>query len=400
MFGSIDFKKKRIFFLFSSPSIYLAMGSVCSSEICGSGKDEIVADDQSPPKGSPKEGNQGYPSAAANQQWNGPPVANKEGQRNSFVGSQPKPTTQEEIMRNAAPAPQLAEANGNNASHQSRASSGKENTYLGEVASSYSSNYFEREIAELAALPAWGPPDQLVHKSYSFESGAKYSGQWRGNKRHGAGTQKWPDGATYQGDWKENQASGVGIFTHLDGDVYIGEWNENIADGKGVYHHQSKSTYQGQFNQDLQEGFGVEVWQEGSEFEGRFHSGKKHGCGIYKWPDGSLYVGEWQNNKIDGYGTYVGQDGREYRGQWLDSVMHGWGVYTWPDGRRYEGHYVNDKKEGFGTFEWQDGRKYEGEWYQGKQHGEGRLCLKNGVWRYAEWKDGKRVRWLEEGGRK
>lgn len=249
--------------------------------------------------------------------------------------------------------------------------------YAGEIASSYSSNYFEREVAELAALPAWGPEDRLIQKKYVFTKEPK----------RGYGKQSWPDMAKYEGEWRNNQAYGNGTFTHLDGDVYVGSWKDNIADGMGVYHHQSKSTYQGQF-------CASKISSEW--FPGMFHAGQKHGCGIYKWPDGSQYVGEWSNNKIDGYGMYLGKDGREYRGQWFDSVMHGVGVYQWADGRKYEGGYVNDKKEGFGVFEWQDGRKYEGQWFRGKQHGFGRLCLKNCPWRHAEWDEGKRIRFLDE----
>jgi len=56
--------------------------------------------------------------------------------------------------------------------------------YAGEIASSYSSNYFEREVAELAALPAWGPEDRLIQKKYVFDTNAMYDGQWSGNRRH------------------------------------------------------------------------------------------------------------------------------------------------------------------------------------------------------------------------
>ena len=69
--------------------------------------------------------------------------------------------------------------------------------------SSYSFNYFEREIDELNKLPANLSRQVEDRPTFSFQSGAQYTGQWLGNKRHGAGVQSWPDGALYEG-WSLN----------------------------------------------------------------------------------------------------------------------------------------------------------------------------------------------------
>jgi len=34
---------------------------------------------------------------------------------------------------------------------------------------------------------------------FTFQSGAIYEGEWKGNVRDGFGTQIWPDGARYEG---------------------------------------------------------------------------------------------------------------------------------------------------------------------------------------------------------
>ncbi len=44
-------------------------------------------------------------------------------------------------------------------------------------------------------------------------------GPYRGEHRHGAGTQVWPDGAKYVGQWAQDVVSGKGRFEHVDGDV-------------------------------------------------------------------------------------------------------------------------------------------------------------------------------------
>jgi hypothetical protein len=47
-----------------------------------------------------------------------------------------------------------------------------------------------------------------------------YNGMWRGEIRHGSGTQTWPDGSIYEGGWKDGTACGLGRFRFANGDVY------------------------------------------------------------------------------------------------------------------------------------------------------------------------------------
>jgi len=254
-----------------------------------------------------------------------------------------------------------------------------------------------RETAELLELPL--PTDGKTVSSwrqYTFMTGAVYEGEWRGNARHGFGSQRWPEGAKYEGEWSMNVASGLGRFQHHDGDLYCGQWHSNMAHGYGVYVHRDGTTYAGQFVEDLQHGIGMESWPDGSNFLGQFVEGKKTGDGVYEWPDGSSYRGQWISNQIDGFGSYHGFDKRTYRGCWQTSAMHGCGKYEWADGRCFQGQYFCDQKDGFGLFLWADGRRYEGYWCGGVQHGLGRLSDNTGASRLAQWSYGKRVGWCEQ----
>lgn len=41
-----------------------------------------------------------------------------------------------------------------------------------------------------------------------YQSGASYSGEWRGAQRWGKGEMKWSDGTSYNGEWRAGKASG------------------------------------------------------------------------------------------------------------------------------------------------------------------------------------------------
>eukprot|EP00401_Gymnodinium_catenatum_P009332 CAMPEP_0117503340 /NCGR_PEP_ID=MMETSP0784-20121206/24278_1 /TAXON_ID=39447 /ORGANISM="" /LENGTH=299 /DNA_ID=CAMNT_0005298651 /DNA_START=176 /DNA_END=1076 /DNA_ORIENTATION=- len=205
------------------------------------------------------------------------------------------------------------------------------------------SNRFARDNEELKEIACTTPTVQESRRTFVFNSGATYTGQWLGNMRHGFGCQTWTDGAKYEGEWVNNEADGRGIV-ELDGDVYLGEWKANVASGRGVHYHRDITCYVGQWRKDLQDGYGVETWGDGCRYEGCFKAGHKKGAGVYYWDDGGMYMGEWDLNCMQGVGEYAGFDGRRFQGSWKGSVSHGVGKYVWQDGREYRGQYVADQK--------------------------------------------------------
>jgi len=207
--------------------------------------------------------------------------------------------------------------------------------------SAYSSNYFERDAAELDELARAAkyehPKADVVEQrpAHRFSSGAVYTGEWMGFERHGFGEQKFADGASYTGQWARNKAHGLGLFKHEDGDEYWGEWKQNVACGHGTFRHQAAergdgavTTFRGEFKNDLQDGVGEERWEtDGSVYYGAYRRGVKAGAGKYTWSHGDAsFRGGWRNNKIDGAGVYATQ-GKKYSGQWRGGVMDGVGTY-------------------------------------------------------------------------
>merc|ERR1719262_601291 len=123
-------------------------------------------------------------------------------------------------------------------------------------------------------------PRRQERPEHTFDTGAKYSGQWKGHLRDGKGKQVWPDGARYDGDWRDDKAEGQGVFTHAEGDVYEGGWMNDKAHGQGKYVHVDGSHYLGEWHEDKQSGHGREVWPDGAYYEGQFKNGSKSGMRI------------------------------------------------------------------------------------------------------------------------
>ena len=81
------------------------------------------------------------------------------------------------------------------------------------------SRYFTMEESRetISRNKAYDPKAKRVKReTYTFKSGATYSGEWIGGFRDGYGEQQWPDGARYEGEWKKNKRDGKGVMIYLD----------------------------------------------------------------------------------------------------------------------------------------------------------------------------------------
>lgn len=72
-----------------------------------------------------------------------------------------------------------------------------------------------------------------VVTDHRYPSGNVYSGEMRGNKRHGQGTLTWPDGAIYEGQWVNDLCEGAGRLKFPNGSVYEGGFVRNNPHGEG-----------------------------------------------------------------------------------------------------------------------------------------------------------------------
>ena len=93
------------------------------------------------------------------------------------------------------------------------------------------SPYFSRdELFETLIGRDYNPKEEIVvRRTYTYKTGSKYTGEWKGGFRHGIGVMRWTDGAKFEGQWNEGRANGFGKFTHVNGDFYRGQWFNDKA---------------------------------------------------------------------------------------------------------------------------------------------------------------------------
>jgi len=80
------------------------------------------------------------------------------------------------------------------------------------------------------------PPFNDCYGIYTWESGNKYEGEWKNNKRHGQGTLYFNDGDIYVGDFRDNKRNGQGVYTWKEsGNKYVGGYKDDKKNGEGVF---------------------------------------------------------------------------------------------------------------------------------------------------------------------
>jgi len=112
--------------------------------------------------------------------------------------------------------------------------------------------------AAVAVWPHWGGPLAVVGilagltgcceaarrerlgrmpPGFEHEDGGRYSGQWRGRNKHGAGCYSYPNGDSFEGGWQFNRKHGQGVYRFAQGGFYAGGWEAGERHGPGVRVH-------------------------------------------------------------------------------------------------------------------------------------------------------------------
>lgn len=122
------------------------------------------------------------------------------------------------------------------------------------------------------------PPESEV-RAFQFPSGATYTGQYFGTKKHGTGQWLHPEGDRYEGQFEFNKHHGWGVYTiGRSGKKYIGEWKGGKMNGIGVYFFTPEETeyFAGPYKNDVKHG------------KGMYHFASHQKNKVQYWEDGTL----------------------------------------------------------------------------------------------------------------
>ena len=106
----------------------------------------------------------------------------------------------------------------------------------------------------------------LTILSYFCITSLSWAACVQGNCENGKGTYTWPSGNKQVGDWKGGSQDGQGTKTWANGDKYVGGYENNKQHGKGTYY-----------------------WPDGRKDAGQWKDGNLNGYAIQYKADGSIY---------------------------------------------------------------------------------------------------------------
>ena len=234
---------------------------------------------------------------------------------------------------------------------------------------------------------------QLAISETTFGGLSALSGQWEGDKRHGQGTETWPNGDQYTGAWQDGARCGEGEMRYSNGDVFTGRWDADQRH-EGLCVYANGEEYEGEFVEDQRHGIGRFKNADGDEYEGEWNKDLQDGEGCCAYANGDVYAGLWKKGLRHGEGEVkmgnydVSTGARDsYRGGWKNDKRSGVGTLTEANGDRYDGVFVNDVRQGRGTQRFAaTGERYSGGWLRNMRHGHGRHHYSDGSVYDGQWR--------------
>ena len=176
---------------------------------------------------------------------------------------------------------------------------------------------------------------------------------------------RYPNGDVYRGALSvDGLREGQGTCVFQSGAEYTGDWKGDVMEGYGRL-KQGEESYDGEWHQGVQSGNGVYISEDGGRYEGEWQNGDRHGQGVYKYANGDHYCGEWVEGNREGSGDYRGAGDALYQGTWKGDLKFGFGTMT-SNGATYVGGWEEDLYHGFGRYTQADGRERVGIWNAGK----------------------------------
>ncbi|GLR18580.1 caspase family protein [Portibacter lacus] len=223
--------------------------------------------------------------------------------------------------------------------------------------------------------------------TYIFNSGSKFTGNFKNGRIHEYGTLYFSDGRIYKGQWSSQRRHGKGVMKYKDGSIYAGDFELNNRQGKGKLTLASGDVYDGHWKNDQLEGQGFVEYASGEKKMVNWVNGKIQGSNESnvvlasskpvikkekvqyakeKVESGSrVYTNCNRVNCGDGEGKYTYKDGSYFVGQFYGGLPQGEGICYYANGDRYEGGWKNNAPDGEGVMYFASGTVYGALWSAG-----------------------------------
>ena len=179
--------------------------------------------------------------------------------------------------------------------------------------------------------------DEIKHGQIFYSNGDEYSGDIKNFLRDGKGVFK-SDLETYDGEWKEDRKEGAGEVKYKNNTKYKGEFKDDKYYDGNIYYPDG-TYYSGKFDNNLFDGEGFLEGCNKHSYNGGFKKGKFHGYGEFKWIEGGFYKeeyhGEYCNGKKEGQGKFIfNNKDNSFEGSWKSGLPNGEGVFI-TNNRKY-----------------------------------------------------------------
>ncbi|KAB0790854.1 hypothetical protein PPYR_14941 [Photinus pyralis] len=216
-----------------------------------------------------------------------------------------------------------------------------------------------------------GTSKRVMHGrgKYKWADGSIYEGDFVCGFATGHGTLQYPDLTMYTGEFCNSLLHGYGVINVSASTLrYSGNWKGGKKHGQGWLLYETDDWYDGEWFEDQRQGVGVRSYKSGEIYQGHWSGGSQDGSGVFVWCSNDVYKGRWTNGKMNGYGEYT----------WNTFINRS---FTFPVENVYKGNWTDGTREGTGTmhFGYDNGLSFDGEWVHDEKHGSGTLTCGNGT---------------------
>ncbi|KAK9830214.1 hypothetical protein WJX72_010381 [[Myrmecia] bisecta] len=217
------------------------------------------------------------------------------------------------------------------------------------------------------------------------EDVGQYEGEWEQDRMHGKGRHTYPDGSYYEGGWARGERV-QGKYVSADQSVeYVGAWKGELRHGFGTQVQTGLRRYSGEWINGYEHGRGKCMYADGSEYDGEWAIGVREGTGKMTAPNGYQYAGHWKDGARHGTGSCTFESGARYQGGWQHDKQSGQGRCLYACGDRYDGEWANGLRSGKGTCNFVNGDSYQGTWENDQRHGFGCCKFADGSLFRGDW---------------